>query len=364
MTTPIHKRKFKKPDGRELTLFGLSPISEDIVPTNPKVETTMGASHMRWHPLRGEWVCYATHRQNRTFLPPKEFNPLAPTTSSDFPTELPAGQYEMAVFENLFASFDPRSTSAPSLYTKTQPGTGACEVVVFSQNSEGSLGGLSIDRVELLIRVWADRYREIPKRTEVKYILPFENRGVEVGVTLHHPHGQIYAYPFIPPVAQKMLETQTEYFKKEGKTLLSDTIQNELKDDKRIIHQEETAVAFIPSFARYPYEVWMAPKRAVASLTDFTDQEIKDFAKVLKTVLMKFDNLWERPFPYLMLLYSAPTDGQAHPEWHFHIQFNPPYRSKDRLKFLAGTELGAGIFVNDSVPEDKAAELKKVPVKF
>lgn len=361
---PMHKRKFKKPDGRELTLYSLSEISDQIIPTNPKHEVTMGGSHLRWHPLRGEWVCYATHRQNRTFLPPKEFNPLAPTTSSDFPTELPAGNYEMAVFENLFASFDPRSTEAPSLYTKTEPGKGACEVVVFSQNSEGSLGGLSVDRIELLLRIWADRYKEIPKRTDIKYMLPFENRGVEVGVTLHHPHGQIYAYPFIPPVAQTMLETQTEFFNREKKTLMSWTIENEIKDNKRIIHQEDSAVAFMPEFARYPYEVWIAPKRAVGSLADFNDKEFSEFAKTLKTVLLKYDGLWQCPFPYLMLLYAAPTDGKAHPEWHFHIQFNPPYRSKDRLKFLAGTELGAGIFVNDSVPEDKVKELQNVSVKF
>lgn len=360
----MHKRKFTKPDGRELTLYSLETISDNITPTNPKHEVVMGGSHMRWHPMRGEWVCYASHRQNRTFLPPKEFNPLAPTTSSDFPTELPAGKYDMAVFENLYASFDPRSTNAPSLNTATQPGKGACEVVVFSQNSEGSLGGLSLDRVELLLRIWADRYKEIPKRTDIKYILPFENRGVEVGVTLHHPHGQIYAYPFVPPVAQRMLDNQTEYFNKEKKTLLGSVIANELKDNSRIVHQEETSVAFIPEFARYPYEVWIAPKRSVASLTEFTDQEFKDFARTLKTVLLKYDGLWEKKFPYLMLLYAAPTDGKAHPEWHFHIQFNPPLRTKDRLKYLAGTELGAGIFINDTVPEEKAAELKNVKIQF
>lgn len=360
----LHQKAFRKPDGRDLFLYSRQPISDQIVPTCPKVDGQKGEPHLRWHPLRGEWVAFASHRQNRTFLPPKEYNPLAPTTSSDFPTELPAGDYDIAVFENLFTSLDLRATAAPPEVVPTRPGIGRCEVVVFTKDPDSSLGQLSLPHLFLLLKTWADRYREIPKLGPLQYVLPFENRGVEMGVTLNHPHGQIYSYPFVPPVPAQMTQTQLAHFEKSGTSLLGDLLTAELKNGSRVIHEGRHSAAIIPAFARYPYEVWVAPKRAVPSLADMNDEELFDFGKTLKTVLMKFDALWNRPFPYLMALYAAPSDGKAHPEWHFHIEFYPPYRTKDRLKYLAGTELAAGMFVNDSLPEAKAAELKNISVQI
>jgi UDPglucose--hexose-1-phosphate uridylyltransferase len=359
----MKKKKYLKPDGRELILYSRKNISENIQPTNPPHEPVTGSSHMRWHPLRGEWVAYATHRQNRTFLPPKEYSPLAVTRSPDFPTELPAGEYDIAVFENLFPSLSEKAQEGPELSIPTRAGTGHCEVVVFTQDPDTSLAMLPLDHVELLLNVWADRTREIGAKPSINYVMPFENRGVEVGVTLHHPHGQIYAYPFVPPVPARMLQMQTEYFAEKGRGLLEDFIKDELKAKSGLIHEEETAVAFVPSCARYPYETWIAPKRRVAWLYDLNPQEITDLAKTLKTVLLKFDKMWNKPFPYLMVLYQAPTDGAAHAESHVHFEIFPPLRTKDRLKYLAGTELGAGFFINDTVPEEKAAELRSVKVE-
>ncbi|MGZ3795257.1 MAG: galactose-1-phosphate uridylyltransferase [Pseudobdellovibrionaceae bacterium] len=349
-----------------MTLYSRRPIPADIVPTNPSHDPVIGTPHLRWHPLRGEWVAYAAHRQNRTFLPPKEYSPLAVTRSPELPTEMPAGDYDIAVFENLFPSMTSRAEDSPELSIPTQPGKGHCEVVVFTQDPNTSLGALPPDHIRLLLEVWADRTRVIGAREEVKYIMPFENRGVEMGVTLHHPHGQIYCYPLVPPIPQRMLEMQSLYFTKNQRGLVEDLVQDEVQKQEqkkgRLIHQEGSVVAFIPPWARYPYETWIAPKRRVAWLHDLNSQELTDFAKTLKTVLLKFDNLWNKTFPYLMVLYQAPTDGASHEESHVHIEIFPPLRTKDRLKYLAGTELGAGFYINDTLPEEKAAELRAVEV--
>src|SRR5919201_6997452 len=208
----MYKRVLTKPDGRALILYGHHPIPESIEAPSPNSAPHMPNAHLRWHPLRGEWVAYASHRQNRTFLPPAEYNPLAPTTDPSHPTELPRGDYDVAVFENLFPTLTRFAHDPPASIVDTTAARGACEVVVFTQNPNASLGTLPLPHLELIIEVWADRYVELGARDDVSYVFPFENRGVEVGVTLHHPHGQIYAYPFVPPVPARELEHQQRYF--------------------------------------------------------------------------------------------------------------------------------------------------------
>ncbi|MES2962273.1 MAG: galactose-1-phosphate uridylyltransferase [Bdellovibrionota bacterium] len=360
----MYRKDLVKPDGRHLLLYSQKPISEGIVPTNPPHEPITGRSHLRWHPLRGEWVAYASHRQNRTFLPPKEYSPLMVTKTPEFPTELPTGDYQMAVFENLFPSLSMNAseTPAPMLTVPTEPAMGVCEVVVFSQDPDTSLANMTLDEVTLVLEVIADRTKEIGARPEIKYVLPFENRGVEVGVTLHHPHGQIYAYPFVPSQPAKMVENQAAYFVKNGRGLLQDMLANEEKDSRRMIASGEHTAAFVPVCARYPYETWVMPRRPVRYLYELKKEELRDLAITLKTLLMKQDALWSKPFPYLLALFQAPTDGGKHEGVHAHFQTFPPLRTSDKLKFLAGTELAAGMFVNDSQPEEKAAELRAVKI--
>lgn len=352
-----------KPDGRKLHLYSYKPLSENISPTNPRHGDFNPSPHQRWHPLRKEWIIYAPYRQDRTFLPPKDHSPLAVTTSRDFPTELPEGEYDVAVFENLYPSLNLTTEEQPGLYVPTQPSKGVCEVVVFTQNPETSLGQLSCEKIELILRVIAERTKELSKNGLIQYVLPFENKGVEMGVTLHHPHGQIYSYPFIPPVQERFLESMKEHWTKNKNSLIESIIENEKAEARRVIDENETIICFIPAFARYPYETWIVPKRRMSFLYDLTDKEFKDLSYLLKKVLLKFDKLWNRPFPYLMTINQAPVKGDF-PFAHLFFQITPPYRSKDKLKFLAGTELGAGVFVNDSLPEDKAEELKKVEVNF
>ncbi|MES2830438.1 MAG: galactose-1-phosphate uridylyltransferase [Pseudomonadota bacterium] len=372
----MHILELLKPDGRHLTLYSQTHISNVGEAPSPFPEPQGANPHLRWHPLRGEWVAYAAFRQNRTFQPPPQYNPLAVTVSANNPTEMPAGDYEVAVFDNRFPTLALEATDLPSLSIETGLANGHCEVVVFTQDPAASLSSLPLDRIELLLKVWADRTTRAAANPQIQYVLPFENRGAEVGVTLHHPHGQIYAYPFVPPVPQRMVLQEKLYFEAHrtaianGSTatpsgnMLCDLASAELKDGRRVLYKGEHATAFVPACARYPYEVWVMPTTPVENFAALTDEQRVDLARALKTVLLKYDGLWQRPFPYLMAWYQAPTDGIAHPETQLHAQFYPPYRSRDRLKYLAGTELAAGMFAMDALPEDKALELQNIHVEL
>ncbi|MFA5162745.1 MAG: galactose-1-phosphate uridylyltransferase [Elusimicrobiales bacterium] len=358
----MNKLGLTKPDGRYMFLYSRREIPRELRAPSPDGTPVRADPHLRWHPLRGEWVAYASHRNNRTFLPPPEYNPLAPSRPGDFPTELPAGEYDAAVFENRFPSMAPGATAKPDVGVPSRPADGVCEVVVFTQDPKASLSGLELEHLELLIDVWADRYAEISARKNIQYIMPFENRGVEMGVTLHHPHGQIYAYPFVPPVPARELELQREHLQQHGRGLLEDMAAAEIAGGGRVVAVTESAAAFVPVCARYPYEVWVMPRRAAPSFAALDARERKDLARTLKTVLMKYDALWQRPFPYLMVFHQSPVNTREYPEAHLHAQIYPALRSPGRLKYLAGTELGAGMFANDCLPEEKAAELQAVKV--
>jgi UDPglucose--hexose-1-phosphate uridylyltransferase len=360
----MHSQELVKPDGRQLTLYSNRPIPEGLAAPSPFPEPQHANPHLRWHPLRGEWVAYAAFRQNRTYQPPPQYNPLAPTLDAAHPTEMPAGEYEIAVFDNRFPSLALESHDPPTLTVPTAPANGKCEVVVFTQDPQAALSRLPLSRIELLLQVWGDRTVRLQGQHHIQYVLPFENRGAEVGVTLHHPHGQIYAYPFVPAVPARMLAQEREYYLQHGSSLLCDMARDEAADGKRVLYQDEYAIAFVPACARYPYEVWVMPTSPCKDFAALTPPQRESLARALKTVLLKYDALWDRPFPYLMAWYQAPLDGGEHPETQLHAQFYPPYRTRDRLKYLAGTELAAGMFAMDVLPETTAYELQQVEVSL
>lgn len=307
---------------------------------------------------------YAGHREDRTFLPPPEYDPLAAARPGLPPTEVPDGTWDVAVFENRFPSLAAEAPGPPPAIVDVRPAHGVCEVVVYTRETTGALGLLPLWHLELLLAVWADRSRELGARDDVRFVFPFENRGVEIGATLQHPHGQIYAYPFVPPIVATELVRQQEYLTRHGRGLLEALVAAEIEDGRRVLYAGPEAIAFVPACARWPYEVWVAPRRAVPDLCALADAERADLARALKTVLLKYDGLWQRPFPYVMVFHQAPADGEPHPEAHVHVELYPPYRSPGRLKYLAGSEIGAGVFTNDSIPEQKAAELQAVPVEL
>jgi UDPglucose--hexose-1-phosphate uridylyltransferase len=298
-------------------------------------------SEQRFNELRGEEVVYAVHRQDRAFLPPEDHCPLCPTadplSAGAVATEIPVPAFEIAVFDNLSPAFQ-----APQ---------GAAEVVVYTDSHHGSLGTLAPERAEALMWVWRHRYQELGAREDVRYVLIFENRGVEVGATLHHPHGQIYGYPFLPPVPKLELAADVRL----GGCATCELLRRELNDKRRVVCENERVAAYIPYAARWPYEVHVVTRRHRPSLLDCEPAELRLLAECLQALTRGYDALFARPFPYVMVVHQAPTDGRS--QGHLHVEFYPPLRTATKLKYPAGSEQGGGTFVGDTLPEDSAEEL-------
>ena len=306
---------------------------------------------LRFDPVRKDWVAYATERNDRTFLP-TDFCPLCPSGKAG-DTEVPLDDFQVVVFENRFPAFGPdRDGGRP-----VRPPTTGCEVVVYTSEHRTALAHLRLERVRLLVDVWADRYADLGSRPDVKYVYIFENKGEEVGVTLHHPHGQIYALPFVPPFAEQELRSSREHFAGTHHCLHCDEVAKEV-EGSRLVFSSQSMVAFVPHAARWPYEVHLYPRRHVASIAQLRDGERWDLAEALLRVTAAYDLHFGFSTPYVMAMHQAPTDGGEWPQAHLHVEFYPPHRRNDRLKYLAGVELGAGTFVNDTKPENTAAALR------
>ncbi|HET6382692.1 MAG TPA: galactose-1-phosphate uridylyltransferase [Armatimonadota bacterium] len=319
-------------------------------------------SELRWNPILEEWVITATWRQDRTFLPPKDYCPLCPSRPGHAPTEVPESTYQIVCFENRFPSLQPEppEPAVPStdLYP-VAPAQGVCEVVLYTPQHEGTLTERSVEEIGELIHVWADRTRVLGALDYIKYVLIFENKGKEIGVTIQHPHGQIYAFPFIPPKLEREIASAAKHRARTGRCLFCDVLRAELTDGRRIVAQNDSFVVGVPFYARYPYETHIWSRRHLGKLPEMSAGEMHDLAAILKTTLLKFDSLWGISLPYMMLLHQSPTDGDPHDEFHFHMEFYPPYRTKEKLKYLASVESGAGTFINDTLAEEKAEELRR-----
>jgi len=318
-------------------------------------------SELRWNPLLGEWTVTATHRQDRTFFPPPGYCPLCPTAPGGFPTEVPEPTYDIVVFENKFPSLHLNppapAVEASELYP-VRPAHGVCEVVVYTPEHNSSLAQQPVSQIYKLMKVWQDRFNDLNNHDFVEYVFIFENKGEAVGVTLPHPHGQIYAYPFVPPrIAQKVKQCR-EHKEKTGLNLIANILEDERKDGRRIVAENESFTALIPFFARYPYELHIYPNIRAGALTDFSLTQLQDLAIIFKQVLTAFDKLFDVSFPYIMAINNRPSDEADYSFFDFHIEFYPPMRTATKLKFLAGSEAGAGMFINDTLPEEKAAELR------
>jgi UDPglucose--hexose-1-phosphate uridylyltransferase len=297
-------------------------------------------SDLRFNELRGEQVVYALERQERTFLPTEDHCPLCPTRPGGPVTEIPFPAYEIVVFDNLFPSFE-----APA---------GAAEVVVYTDDHHGSFAGLAPERARDLMWVWRQRYEQLGAREDVAYVLIFENRGVEVGTTLHHPHGQIYAFPFVPPVPALELAADERL----GGCAICSLLADELAAGERVVFSSAEVLAYVPYAARWPYETHVVMREHRPSLSECTDGELDALAGALQAVTRGFDRLFERPFPYVMVLHQAPCDERR--AGHLHVEFYPPLRTATKLKYMAGCEQGAGTFIMDVAPEASAAALRKV----
>jgi len=329
----------------------------------------------RWHPLREEWVIVAAHRQDRPWSGdivkhesahrPRYVEDcyLCPGNARVSGATNPrySGVY---VFENDHPGVgldapDPLEPTA-AIY-QARPAGGIARVVCYSPRHDLSLAQLELREIENLIAAWQREYLNLSNQPEIDHVLIFENKGEVVGVSNPHPHCQIYATNFVFKTIETEANVSRRHLAATSRSLFQDIIAAEQREATRILCENETAIAFVPYFARYAYEVFVAPKRSHQSIASLTDAEVSDFAQVMKDTVVRFDNLWQIPFPYVMPLHQAPTDGGDHPGFHFHIEFHPPLRKPNLLKYLAGPEIGGGNFLSDTSPEEKAAELRAVP---
>jgi UDPglucose--hexose-1-phosphate uridylyltransferase len=324
----------------------------------------------RWHPLREEWVIVAAHRQSRPWsgaqvaaqpVRPPAFDPtcyLCPGNPRVGGAVNPAytGTF---VFDNdhpCVGAAAPRDLTPPSGIYRNRPATGVARVVCYSPRHDVTLAELDVDGVDALLRTWQEQMRELVAHPDVSFVLIFENKGEVVGVSNPHPHGQIYATNFTFKTIATELAAGRRHLEETGRVLFQDVLAAERQDGRRILSSNDHAVAFVPYFARYAYETYVAPLRTVAGIAELTDLERRDLAVVLRDVVIRFDNLWQMPFPYVMVLHQAPVRGDT-TGFHFHIEFHPPLRRPSLLKYLAGPEIGGGNFLSDTSPEEKAAEL-------
>ncbi|MEO0419052.1 MAG: galactose-1-phosphate uridylyltransferase [Pseudomonadota bacterium] len=341
-----YRRDHRKADGRMLYLYGREPHPLPLQAESAD-EIAQGGE-IRYHPLRDEWNVYAAHRQNRTFKPSAADDPLAPTRHDGPLTEIPFADFELAIFENKFAAFHPSAASAANLQgIAAEPAKGACDVVVYGPEASGSLETIGQDRRCLLLSAIIDRYDALFK-AGCKYVLPFENRGDEVGVTLHHPHGQVYGFERVPMVQQRAADAFA------GGYDLAGEIKAAMPDYG--LGDKGGVAAFVPRFARFPYEVWLAPLTPRQGPWDCTDEELEGLAQWLGEMTRRYDALFQQPAATMMAFHAAPYAGSTN--YHFTVQFYPLLRAPGRTKYLASAEQHSGTFTVDVMPETAVQMLR------
>jgi len=347
-------------------------VTEKRIAPTKNIETKTGIWEERWHPLREEWIVVAAHRQNRPWNGEvlEHAHQQTPQYISDCylcpGNERVGGSFNedykgVYVFDNdlpCVGANAPIDLEEPAGIYKNRPANGTARVICYSPKHNLSLAELSPSEIENVIAVWQKQYAELGNRSDINHVLIFENKGEAVGVSNPHPHGQIYATNFVFKTIEIEANAARKHFNETRNVLFEDIIRAEQTDGRRIIYENEHAIAFLPYFARYAYEVYAAPKKRVGSVAEMNDAQVADFAEVLQKILVKYDNLWKMSFPYVMPLHNQPTDGGNYDGFHFHIQFHPPLRKPNLLKYLAGPEIGGGNFLSDTSPEEKAKELR------
>jgi UDPglucose--hexose-1-phosphate uridylyltransferase len=345
-------------DGRELFYFGDSAAAAAGYPDVRTLKPVEVSSQARYEPLLGEWVIVAGHRQDRTHLPTTIDCPLCPSTPGRL-TEIPAPEYEVAVFENRFPSLGTEPGHDRDGLLASRAGTGRCEVVCFSQDHAASFADLTPGQAATVMSAWTDRTTTLAALDEVEQVFCFENRGQEIGTTLTHPHGQIYGYPFVTPRTARMLAMCQAYRRDRGRSLFDDVLAAERSDGSRVVVTGSYWTAFVPHAARWPYEVHIYPHRRVADLAALTVAESQEFCVLYLDVLRRFDQLFDAPAPYISAWHQAPA-RLGREEFALHLELFTIRRTPDKLKYLAGSESGMGAYTNDIPPEAAAARLRQL----
>ncbi|OBH58413.1 galactose-1-phosphate uridylyltransferase [Mycobacterium sp. E2479] len=364
MTEPT---RAKLADGRDLLFFALpghhpAPV-EDRRPLPAR--STEQQSQLRFDRTTGQWVIIAALRQDRTYKPPPEACPLCPGPTG-LTSEVPAPDYDVVVFENRFPSLSAALPSLPAVAPVpaedgfvTAPGHGRCEVICFSADHTGSVAQLEPAHARLVVEAWRHRTADLLARPGIEQVFCFENRGEEIGVTLTHPHGQIYGYPYLTPRTVTMLEQARQHRKRHGTNLFGDLLAREAADGSRIIARNELFTAFVPFAARWPVEVHIYPNRLVRNLTELSGSELDAFVLVYLDVLGRFDRMYSEPLPYISALHQY-SDTAAQAEGYFHVELMSIRRSATKLKYLAASESAMDAFIGDVTPENVAQRLAEL----
>jgi UDPglucose--hexose-1-phosphate uridylyltransferase len=330
----------------------------------------------RWHPLRREWVVVSSHRDNRPWQGETVGDARTPRPHYVPDCYLCPGNVRVSgrrnpdytgvfTFDNDHPCVGPESiepTPLPAGPYRNRRADGLSRVVCYSPRHDLSLAELSHGEVVALLEELQHQFRELAARPEVHHVLMFENKGEVVGVSNPHPHCQIYATNFVFRTIELEAEASAAYLAENGRVLMRDVVAAEEADGRRVLAARDEALSFVPYFARYAYETFVTPRATHANVAELSRSELGDLARVLSETLIRMDNLWRMPFPYVMAFHQAPTDGRAHPAFHFHIEIHTPLRKPGLLKYLAGPEIGGGNFLNDTAPEDKAAELRATSI--
>ncbi|MFI6989239.1 galactose-1-phosphate uridylyltransferase [Nonomuraea wenchangensis] len=345
-------------DGRELIYFDRRDDADRSAADRRELGPRPVASELRYDPLTEEWIAIAGHRQTRTFQPKGTAAecPLCPSAPGR-DTEIPAYDYDVVVFENRFPSFSRNFGTYEDVggLSEVRPGAGRCEVVCFTSDHDSSFSRLSDDRVELVMEAWADRTAELSAIEGVEQVFCFENRGSEIGITLAHPHGQIYAYPYVTPRTKLNLGAASRH--KGPGNLFADVLAAERAAGTRVVTSNEHWTAFVPAAARWPFEVHVYPHRQVPDLPALTEAERAAFAPLYTSVLRAFDGLFGAVMPYIAAWHQAPV-REGRDLAHLRLELFSIRRAPEKLKYLAGSESAMGAFVNDVLPEEAARRLR------
>ena len=318
-------------------------------------------AEMRWHPLIKDWVMIASHRQNRPQMP-KDWCPFCPG-SGNVPEE-----YDVYEYDNDFPALSqnpPVPDDVANEFFKVREAYGKCEVILYSPNHTITLPELSEEHIKKLVDLWAQRFESMSADEKIKYVFIFENRGEMVGVTMPHPHGQIYGYSIIPKKIELELESCKEHFDEKKSCLLCDMLKEEQDFGKRIIFENEHFSVFLPFFTEYPYGVYIMSKTHKGTIAELSDDERMSLAGTLRETTGMLDALFDIKFPYMMCMHNAPVNVENTSDYyHFHIEFFPPMRAGDKQKFNASSETGVWAHCNPTSPEEKAEELRAAYRKF
>ncbi|MDR3663780.1 MAG: galactose-1-phosphate uridylyltransferase [Mycobacterium sp.] len=352
-------------DGRDIWFFALAGQRPEPVPDRrPLPARELGQSQLRFDRTTGQWVIIAALRQDRTHKPAADQCPLCPGPSG-LTSEVPAVDYDVVVFENRFPSLSqqpgfelPNAADQFDLFTAV-PGHGRCEVVCFSSDHNTSFAQLSVEHARLVVEAWRHRTADLMARPGIEQVFCFENRGEDIGVTLTHPHGQIYGYPFLTPRATVMLKQAAAYRNTHGTNLFGALLAAERADGRRVVATNEHFTAFVPFAARWPVEVHIYPNRFVPNIVALDVAEADALTAIYLDVLQRFDRLYDMPLPYISALHQY-TGRDAQREGYFHIELMSVRRAANKLKYLAGSESAMDAFIGDVSPEDAAERLRRI----